>query len=393
MHGSEEGKARGASERGSKHTTHTQHFLNTTNTLNTNTYTKTTQAYTLEVERLADDNALLANRLEQMQLDLRELLATGSASGLGHANPRQKIQYHLKLKQELEELRHECTLLLREKFSLEQCVRYLAVRARVPLALEANASGTGERGALEKVQPGSLAPSVLFSTPLAQRSMRLSGRGRGAEDGTVYGSGGKEAFEAGADAARRRTAEELQRWANAGGGEGGSGGGVGDDTHHYTHDQPGAAAGTPPRGGSASKARRSSAGGGHADGAADAFGTPGAPPSGGGGGAAAAGATVEARILAKVVQVVSPAPPAASRIFARRAAVTTRPDAAAHGLDRVESAAPPVGSPTGSERSHGAHGHGGGGAMAALEKAVGKGPGALRRSVGIAGSRPAVVRR
>lgn len=29
------------------------------------------QAYTLEVERLQDDNALLANRLEQMELDLR----------------------------------------------------------------------------------------------------------------------------------------------------------------------------------------------------------------------------------------------------------------------------------------------------------------------------------
>lgn len=29
------------------------------------------QAYTLEVERLTDDNALLANRLEQMELDLK----------------------------------------------------------------------------------------------------------------------------------------------------------------------------------------------------------------------------------------------------------------------------------------------------------------------------------
>ena len=52
----------------------------------------------------------------------RDLLGSNS-SGLGHNNPRQKIQYHLKLKQELEELRHECTLLLRERFSLEQCVR------------------------------------------------------------------------------------------------------------------------------------------------------------------------------------------------------------------------------------------------------------------------------
>lgn len=52
----------------------------------------------------------------------RELLGTTS-SGLGHSNPRQKIQYHLKLKQELEELRHEATVLLRERFHLQQCVR------------------------------------------------------------------------------------------------------------------------------------------------------------------------------------------------------------------------------------------------------------------------------
>lgn len=42
---------------------------------------------------------------------------------MGHNNPRQKIQYHLRLKQELEEMRHECMLLLRERFHLEQCVR------------------------------------------------------------------------------------------------------------------------------------------------------------------------------------------------------------------------------------------------------------------------------
>ena len=42
---------------------------------------------------------------------------------MGHNNPKQKIQYHLRLKQELEEMRHECMLLLRERFHLEQCVR------------------------------------------------------------------------------------------------------------------------------------------------------------------------------------------------------------------------------------------------------------------------------
>lgn len=32
-------------------------------------------------------------------------------------------RYHLKLKQELEELRHEATVLLRERFHLQQCIR------------------------------------------------------------------------------------------------------------------------------------------------------------------------------------------------------------------------------------------------------------------------------
>jgi hypothetical protein len=50
------------------------------------------------------------------------MLGTGT-NGLGHSNPRQKIQYHLKLKQELEELRHEATVLLQERFHLQQCIR------------------------------------------------------------------------------------------------------------------------------------------------------------------------------------------------------------------------------------------------------------------------------
>jgi hypothetical protein len=53
--------------------------------------------------------------------DMSELLGTGG--GLGHNNPKQKIQYHLRLKQELEEMRRECTTLLRERFHLEQCIR------------------------------------------------------------------------------------------------------------------------------------------------------------------------------------------------------------------------------------------------------------------------------
>jgi len=63
-----------------------------------------------------------SNTSETASCPVRELLGT-SSSGLGHSNPRQKIQYHLKLKQELEELRHEATVLLKERFHLQQCIR------------------------------------------------------------------------------------------------------------------------------------------------------------------------------------------------------------------------------------------------------------------------------
>lgn len=48
----------------------------------------------------------------------------GNSSLLGHNNRKQPIQYHLRLKQELEEMRRECTHLLKENFQLEQCIRY-----------------------------------------------------------------------------------------------------------------------------------------------------------------------------------------------------------------------------------------------------------------------------
>ena len=72
----------------------------------------------MEKDRLSEDNALVEGRLAQME---EAMLADKAV--LGHGNSRQKIQYHTRMKQELEELRHECTVLLRERFHLEQCIR------------------------------------------------------------------------------------------------------------------------------------------------------------------------------------------------------------------------------------------------------------------------------
>ena len=43
---------------------------------------------------------------------------------------RQKIQYHQRQKQELEGLRKECTLLLRERFTLDQAIRWAGRKFR-----------------------------------------------------------------------------------------------------------------------------------------------------------------------------------------------------------------------------------------------------------------------
>lgn len=122
---------------------------------------------------------------------MQEVLGT---SGMGHNNPRQKIQYHLRLKQELEEMRHECMLLLRERFHLEQCVRYLAVRSRFPVPGKGQATAQGgadSRSPLEKnpVQPASLRRHHLYATPVSRRSLMLAGRGKQAlQEGQAWQS-------------------------------------------------------------------------------------------------------------------------------------------------------------------------------------------------------------
>lgn len=59
--------------------------------------------------------------------------------------------------QELEEMRAQCTVLLREKFQLEQCVRYLAVHARLHNSSEMNATGTKERSITDRLLPSAMA--------------------------------------------------------------------------------------------------------------------------------------------------------------------------------------------------------------------------------------------
>jgi len=316
--------------------------------------------------------------------------------------------------------------------------------------MDRTVGGTADRSPLDKVQPSSLAGSVLFSTPISAKSMRVAGRGRGADEGTVYtGAGGKvralrcellgigaigkaggskgldlplrfrsqvltavhekrcnpivttnspdhphlqiqpplqqEAFESAIDAVRRKTVEEVQRWSNADGGPssataaaaaaGATATSPVDDTQR--HDQPTRLTPThsPAKSGLITPTRPSQ----RTSGVGSS--TPGgsAARAAGGSAGSTAGAQVEARILAKVVAVVSPLPPSSIRTLARRA-VTNRPDAAIQGVVDVtggNSSDPPVGAAGAEQQTAG------GTAML--------GGGAVRKSMGVAGSRPAVV--
>ncbi|KAK9862945.1 hypothetical protein WJX84_004031 [Apatococcus fuscideae] len=135
-----------------------------------------------ELRRLEDENSMQRDRITQMEHDLKELLNTKE---LGHNNPKQKIQYHLRLKQELEEMRSQCMLFLRERYYLEQCVRYLAAKTTIPQHAAQDFGGQ-TRSPLEKmpIQPKSMVQHPAYMTPVGRRSLALAGRGRrAAEDG------------------------------------------------------------------------------------------------------------------------------------------------------------------------------------------------------------------
>ena len=72
---------------------------------------------------------------------LQELTDT---AGLGHSNEKQKLQYHLRLKLQLEQMRHQCLVILRERFQLEQCIRCALLLASCALRC-ACATGQGWR--------------------------------------------------------------------------------------------------------------------------------------------------------------------------------------------------------------------------------------------------------
>lgn len=67
------------------------------------------------------------------------------------------------------------------------CTRYLASRCEDPLLLD-RGGGASRRSAAVRLQPASLAGSVLYSSPLSARSLSLSGRGKLADRGTIYTS-------------------------------------------------------------------------------------------------------------------------------------------------------------------------------------------------------------
>ncbi|RMZ57501.1 hypothetical protein APUTEX25_003744 [Auxenochlorella protothecoides] len=121
------------------------------------------QGSLIECQRLGEENEALAAAAEAMQEELR-----ASAALLRHSNPNQKIQYTQRLKLELEALRKECAAVTRERFTLEQCIRYLAVLAGHTEAahLSQDATGLQPRVAAAAILPKSLAGEQRFSVGL-----------------------------------------------------------------------------------------------------------------------------------------------------------------------------------------------------------------------------------
>ena len=84
------------------------------------------------------------------------------------------------MRQEAAALRSECNRLLRQRFELEQCLRYLAAAAGLPCAVRADATGTARRGPAGMLRPGSLAP------------VHVGGGGDGGGGGGGSDGGGRE---------------------------------------------------------------------------------------------------------------------------------------------------------------------------------------------------------
>ncbi|CAD7702724.1 unnamed protein product [Ostreobium quekettii] len=96
---------------------------------------------------------------------------------VGHDNHSECRQFHARQKQELEELHKDVSVLLREKFKLEQCIRYLAARCQLyqGYCVGEDVSGQGAQRAAQETRPGSAQSSG--SSSVASKSRKTIGRG------------------------------------------------------------------------------------------------------------------------------------------------------------------------------------------------------------------------
>lgn len=164
------------------------------------------EAVKAEMARLMEENEVLVRRTQELDADVRGLL-TSNSSVLGHHNPKQKIQYHLKLKQDFEELKKECTNLLREKFHLEQCIRYLSSVG----GLEVLPASAGDPSRMSQVMvPKSLAGNVVTLTPTSRNQLKWASRGKAARAADLSPYQPREDMEQAIEQVRRETAEEVE---------------------------------------------------------------------------------------------------------------------------------------------------------------------------------------
>jgi len=80
-------------------------------------------------------------------------------------------QYRIKQQQEMEMLQNECTMLLKEKFQLEQCIRYLAARCQLYQGYCAGEDVTGQ-GTVHEMRPCSALSTSSCSASVGGKSRK-----------------------------------------------------------------------------------------------------------------------------------------------------------------------------------------------------------------------------
>ncbi|GAB4818018.1 hypothetical protein N2152v2_005064 [Parachlorella kessleri] len=104
-----------------------------------------------EVQRLEEEKQALLGQVREMQE------RTAAEHALGRSPQQLRGQYLERVRVERDQLRQECHAALRQRFRLQQCIRFLAAKAHLPVAVRLSATGRPRQDPLAAVLPAALA--------------------------------------------------------------------------------------------------------------------------------------------------------------------------------------------------------------------------------------------